>query len=133
MTRRPEFRASRERQLQCSVRELWLPGSDAPMANVYFPGIAVLGDAFTPDVSLRAPRHAVAIPVYREPRGTHLRDVSCGHIAAGFPAGPPQLDAEIKMVENSTNLPMAVEMTGSTPCSDAESFSGYIITTNRSK
>ena len=101
------------------------------MANVYLPGTAFLGDAVTQNIGLRAPRYAAAIPVFREPRGTHPRVASRGQLAAGSPAGPSQLDAEIKMVENCTNLPMAVEMTGSTPCSDAESFSGYIITTTK--
>lgn len=68
-----------------------------------------------------------------EPHGPHLRDTARCHIEAGPCAGRNQLDAEINMVEICTNLPLDVDMTGSAACSGTEQFSGYIITTGRSK
>ena len=133
MTFRPDPRSSGARTLWCGVRGMLLPGSDEPTANVYLPGNAFTGDVAARDSDPKAARFALPPRVYAEPGTICLRTSVRGHLEAGLVAGHPRLDAEIPMIEMHGTLPLDVEMTGSTTCSNAEHFSGYIITTSRTR
>lgn len=133
MTLRSRSRPVHPRAPQLVRREMTCPGPDDAAPSVSLPGIALTGGSVTLCDGPRESRYALPLPLFVEPHGTHLRGTPRGHIEAGPCAGRNQLDAEINMVEICTNLPLDVEMTGSAPCSDTEQFSGYIITTGRSK
>lgn len=133
MTFRPDIRSSGARALWCAVHEMLLPGSDDSTPTVYLPGNAFTGAISTRDSDPRGAGLALPLRVYAEPGTICLRTSVRGHLDAGVVAGHPRLDAEIPMMEMHGTLPLDVEMTGSTTCSDTEHFSGYIITTGRTK
>ena len=133
MTFRPDPRSSGARTPWCGLHGMVLPGSDEATANVYLPGTALTGGITARDGD---PRYAgLALPprVHAEPGTICLRTSVRGRLDAGEVAGHPGPDAEIPMMHMHGTLPLDVEMTGSTTCSDAEHFSGYIITTSRTK
>lgn len=109
------------------------PGPHGDTLGVNLPGTALPGDRVTLGDGPRASRYALPLRLFVELHGAHQRATPRGHNEAGPCAGRHELDAEINMVETCTNLALDVEMTGSSTCSDAERFSGYIITTGRSQ
>ena len=133
MTFRPDPRSSGARTLRCGLHGMVLPGSDERTVDVYLPGTAFTGSIAARDSD---PRYAGCAPpprVYVEPGTICLRTSVRGRLDAGEVAGHPAPDAEIPMTQMHGTLPLGAEMPGSTTCSDAEHFSGYIITTSRTK
>ena len=73
-------------------------------------------------------RYAVSLPP--EPRRTHQRHLPGDHPDAGDFSSRPTIQAENNMVAMNEHLALDAGMTGPRACVDAESFSGYIITTS---
>ena len=116
------------------MREMLLPGPADAMADVYLPGTAFPGGIIAArDDGPQAPGLALPLRLYVESGGSWRSAVLRGHLEAGIVAGRPQLDAEIPMLDMSGTPLLDVVMSVPTTCSEAAHFSGYIITTSRSR